>query len=86
MNVTAFVSSVYKLQESSLRRPPIYNLGAVMNATPCKTSSLRCLTWKGGKNYTFSMLVVSSGKAALINCFSGSVILPKGKILETPLG
>jgi hypothetical protein len=86
VNVTAFVSSVYKLQEGFLRRPSIHNLGAVMNVTPCETSLLRCLAWKGRRNYTFSMLAVSSGKAALINCFSESVILPKGKILETPLG
>jgi len=32
------------------------------------------------------MLVVSSGKAALISFLSKSVTLPKGNILETPLG
>jgi hypothetical protein len=41
---------------------------------------------KVGCNNTFSILVASSGNAALINFFSNSVTLPNGKIFETPLG
>jgi hypothetical protein len=64
-----------------------YNLGALMNETPCEKNAINFQGAScGGKgNNTFSILVASSGKAASTNFLSEGVILPKVEILETPL-
>jgi hypothetical protein len=85
INVTAFSSSVYQLQMRFLGALQLGG-GNERNALQNRFGqSPRYLCGKGRGKNTFLILVASSGKAASINFFSSSVMLPKGKILETPV-